>query len=327
MSRLQPRFFACLLAVAGTAGWAQTSSGLIAGPMDITARVLDNHNPGGNVYSDSFFIPGATSDPVQSAERLYLAPLGANFSGHSTNIHPAFSSALAQSDGNGGVGVSSWIAGSAVPGTPSTDQLVAQAVWTQSFSYVGSFDVALSFHFEIPALTVGLIGVAPNRSAPSATETASTMVSLTSFVTHADGTSHSAGHFDYGMSVREYQIPLGPGNYANFADIRITNDIFQNTLTHSGDDYNPEWTLAAVRGDVALATLLPGDTLTFEYTLTASGTTLGGEHGYYAFIGDPFGVDAVSGNFIPTLGPVPEPRPALLLLAGLAWLTQRRRRP
>jgi len=326
MTHLNPRLLAGLLAVAASAAWAQTSSGLVYGPMDITARVLDNHNPGGNVYTDSRVLLDAPFDPVQSAELLYLAPLGANFSGHSPDIHPAFSSALAQGNGNGGVGVSSWIAGNAVPGTPSTDQLVAQATWTQSFTYAGSFEVMLNFHFEIPAVTVGLTGVAPNRSGISKSESATARVTLTSVVTHADGTMHNGGHFDYGLHVEEYQLLLDPGTYANYADITITDDHgFATTLTQSGDSYNPEWTLGAVRGDVALTTLQPGDSVSFIYTITASGTTLGSEHGYYAFVGDPFGVDTVTGNFIPTLGPVPEPRSALLLLAGLGRLAVRRR--
>jgi hypothetical protein len=307
---------------------ADVPNGIVSSPLDLIAQVRDVHNPGGTVFSDNHSVAGAMPSPKQSAEYLYLAPMGANFSGHSTNIHPAFASALSESDGNGGVGVSSWIAGSAVPGTPATDALVAQAIWGQTFTYVGSIDARISFHFEIPALTVGLIGVAPNRNSVSKAESAQTLVTLTSFVTHTDGTRTNAGRFEYGMRADEYQILLGPGVFANFADITITNDIFPNSLTFSGNHFNPEWTLAQVKGDLTLATLAPGESLTYEYTLTATGTTLGGEHGYYAFVGDPFGVDIVVGNLFPTATPVPEPAPVSLLLAGLAvlsWLATQRR--
>ena len=43
--------------------------------------------------------------------------------------------------------------------------------------------------------------------------------------------------------------------------------------------------------DVKLGTLQPGDTVSYVYQLTAQGTTHGGEQGYVAFLGDPFGLD------------------------------------
>ena len=298
----------------------------VGGALDLMAKVQDIHNPGGTVFSDNHAVAGAFPAPKQSAEYLYLAPLGANFSGHSNDIHPAFASALAESDGNGGVGVSSWIAGSAVPGTPATDALVAQATWGQSFQYLGAGDAKISFHFEIPALMVGLIGVAPNRNGISKSESAQTLVTLTSFITHADGTQTNGGSFEYGMRADEYQLPLGPGVYENFGDITITNDIFLNTLTRSGDPFNPEWTLAAVKGDVNLGGPWASATrMTWDYTLTATGTTLGGEHGYYAFIGDPFGVDIVSGNLGVSTAPVPEPQTWALMALGMAAVGWRRR--
>ena len=292
----------------------------VTGPLDLTAKVADIHNPGGTVFSDSHVVFPATPDPKLSAEYLYLAPMGANFSGHSTNISSAFASALAESDGNGGVGVSLWIAGSAVPGSPATDSLVAQAIWGQTMTYVGSVAASIRFHFEIPALTVGLIGVAPNRDGVSKTESAQALVQLTSVITHTDGSQSKGGSFEYGLRADEFQIPLGPGTYANFADITITDDVFNNNLTDNGDQYNPEWTFSAVKGDVALGTLEYGDSITYQYTLTATGSTLGGEHGYYAFIGDPFGVEVVSGNLVLTTAPVPEPQAWALMAFGLACI-------
>jgi hypothetical protein len=313
---------AALLLCAGAE--AQT----VTGPLDLTAKVADIHNPGGTAFSDSQVVFPATPDPKLSAEYLYLPPMGINASGHSTSISSAFASALAESDGNGGVGVSSWIAISAVPGSPATDSLVAQAIWGQTMAYGGADAASIRFHFEIPALMVGLIGVAPNRDAVSKTESAQTLVQLTSVITHTDGTQVQGGSFEYGMRVDEYQILLGPATYANFADITLTNDIFNNELTYNGDAYNPEWTLSAVKGDVALGTLEYGDSITYQYTLTATGSTLGGEHGYYAFIGDPFGVDVVTGNLVLTTAPVPEPQDWALMafgLVGIGWRLRFRR--
>ena len=50
--------------------------------------------------------------------------------------------------------------------------------------------------------------------------------------------------------------------------------------------------------NIKLGTLQPGDTVSYVYQLTAQGTTHGGEQGYVAFLGDPFGLDVTSGNLI-----------------------------
>ena len=43
--------------------------------------------------------------------------------------------------------------------------------------------------------------------------------------------------------------------------------------------------------NIKLGTLEPGDTVSYVYQLTAEGTTHGGEQGFVAFLGDPFGED------------------------------------
>ncbi|HEY1338726.1 MAG TPA: hypothetical protein VGF59_14520, partial [Bryobacteraceae bacterium] len=74
----------------------------------------------------------------------------------------------------------------------------------------------------------------------------------------------------------------------------------------NGESSNPRFSVDAVSTNVTLGTLQPGDTVSYIYQLTAQGTTHGGEQGYMAFLGDPFGVDVVSGNLVLTTE-VPEP--------------------
>jgi hypothetical protein len=326
LDRVLPNTLVAVLTAAGSVlvsvnAWADTP-GFSSSPVDLSARVQDIHNPGGTVFDDHHDVGGAFAVPKQSAEYMYHAPVGLNISGRSRNIQSAFASALAESDGNGGVGVSSWIAFDAVPGTRANDALVAQAQWNESFTYLGSAGVQVNFHFSIPAITVGLIGVAPNRDSPSKTERAFALVTLTSFVVHGDGSRTEAGGFELGLSADEYQIQLSPRTYANYTDVTLTNTNFPAsiplTLTQPNDPYNPEWILDPVSGDRTLATLSYGDALVYQYTLAATGHTRGGERGYYAFIGDPSGIEVIGGNLVVSARPVPEPGTATLMLAGLA---------
>ena len=97
---------------------------------------------------------------------------------------------------------------------------------------------------------------------------------------------------------------------------------FTPVLRFNGDDFNPSYTLDPVALDLDLGVIQPGDTMSWVYTLTAQGTTHGFERGYFAFLGDPFGAEPVTGNLVETLTPsaVPEATPLSLMLLGLAGL-------
>jgi PEP-CTERM motif-containing protein len=97
-------------------------------------------------------------------------------------------------------------------------------------------------------------------------------------------------------------------------------------LRFNGDDFNPSYTLDPVALDLDLGVIGPGDTMSWVYTLTAQGTTHGFERGYYAFIGDPFGGEVVTGNLVQTIGPsadAPEPTTSALIMLGFAGLLMR----
>ena len=315
---------------------ARAQSATVPGsPLDLTAFVHEATLPGGTIFEDANSVLDASSDPKQSAEYLYLASKGINFSGRSLNISRAFASSLAESDGNGGVGVTSWIAGDAgSPGQNAVNQLVSQAIWTQDFTNNGSAPVSISLSLHIPALEVGLIGVAPNRDSVSATETAQAEAILQSTITHADGSTAAGASFDFGLRAFEQQFFLGPGNLANFADVQFlgangSNAQLFDSFSFNGSDSNPRFSLDSVVAKVILGSLQPGDTVSYVYTLTAQGTTHGGEHGYVAFLGDPFGVDVTGGNLVLSSEPVPEPATEILDWAGLGLIAgvPRLRRP
>jgi PEP-CTERM motif-containing protein len=305
--------------------------GVVGSAIDLSANVSEAILPGGTVFQDSRPLLGTEPDPKQSAELLHLSDRGVNGSGRSTNISGAFASSLAESDGNGGVGVSQLLFGDpgGAAGQDVVRQLVGQSLWTQTFVYNGTPAVDVTLHLHIPALEVGLLGVAPMRDAPSATETAQAVARLDAVVTHADGTFSKGGSFEFGLRAFERQLISG-SQFINFGDIDIigaANPSLFGSLKFNGDDFQPRWTLDSVSTAVKLGTLQQGDTLSYVYTLTAEGTTHGFEHGYLAFLGDPFGVDTVGDNLGVTvaLSDVPEPGTCALLVFGLAGLAASRK--
>jgi hypothetical protein len=207
--------------------------------------------PGGSVFSDSTVVDTGAPDAAPSVNPLRTTR-GVNASGRSTQISQGFASSQADAHGNGGVGVTNLLFGNPQPGSPAVDQLAAQSLWTQTFSNTGATDIKLALNVHIPDMEVGLIGVAPNRDAPSATETAKTEVSLATTINRADGSLVHGATFTFGLNVHEQQLVLGPNNFANFAvlDPIVTGtlpaiDPFAS-LRDNGDDFDPRFTIDAL---------------------------------------------------------------------------------
>jgi hypothetical protein len=138
---------AACLAVALMAGQTVRGGEIIGAPIDLFASVHEAVLPGGTIFDDTHSVTGALTTPKQSAEYLYLASKGENLSGRPTSIQGAFASALAESDGNGGVGVTAWIGGSpSISNAAAIGQLVSQATWKQNFTYNGTIPAASSVH-------------------------------------------------------------------------------------------------------------------------------------------------------------------------------------
>jgi hypothetical protein len=308
---------------------------IVGAPIDISAFVHEGLLPGGTIFENTQTVTGAFTTPKQSAELLHLASNGENLSGRSTNIQGAFASALAESDGNGGVGVTAWIGGSPSNTNPAAiGQLVSQATWTQNFTYNGTIPAPISVHLSIPSIVVGLIGVPPERDSFSATETAKAEATLQTTIIHPDLSTSPGGSFDFGLSAFERQLILHPGVFENFADVKFlgannsTVSLFQS-FKDNGDPFNPRFSLDAVSANVSLGTLQPGDTVSYVYQLTAEGTTHGAEQGYMAFLGDPFGAEVTSGNLVLSTTTVSVPEPAtwinVVIGLGIAGRVFRRR--
>jgi MYXO-CTERM domain-containing protein len=320
--------------------WGQSviAGEIVGAPIDLSAFVHEALIPGATIFEDTHTVTGASTTPTQSAEYFYSASKGENLSGRSTNITGAFASSLAESNGNGGVGVTAFIGGSPSNSNPAAiGQLVSEATWAQTFTYNGTIPAAISLQLHIPALQVGLIGVAPNRDSVSATETAEAEATLETTIIHPDSSTSRGASFEFGLSAFEQQLIIRPGDFANFADVRFlganasTVSLF-DSFKDNGDRSNPRFSIDAVTTNVKLGTLQPGDTVSYVYKLLAEGTTHGGEHGYVAFLGDPFGLDLVSDNLVlsidatETPGAVPEPASWALALLGLAFVGARGRR-
>lgn len=319
----KPVVLTACLAVTLMAGEVRGDT-IVGAPIDLSAFVHEGLRPGGTIFEDTHSVTGALTTPKQSAQYLYLASKGQNLSGRSTNITGAFASALTESDGNGGVGVTAFIGGSPSSTNPAAiGQLVSQATWKQNFTYNGTIPALISLQLHIPALEIGLIGVPPNRDSISATETAEAKATLEATIIHPDSSTSPGASFEFGLRAFERQLVIRPGDFANFADVGFlgvnssTASLFDSFMDN-GSDSNPRFTLDSVTANVKLGTLQPGDTVSYVYQLTAQGTTHGGEQGYVAFLGDPFGVDVISGNLVLSADSVPEasvPEPATWMLS------------
>jgi hypothetical protein len=304
------------------------SGEIVGAPIDLSAFVHEALLPGGTIFEDTHAVTGAFTTPNQKAEYLYLASVGENLSGRSTKIQGAFASALAESDGNGGVGVTAWIGANPSKSNPAAiGQLVSRATWQQSFTYNGTIPASISLHLNIPALQVGLIGVPPMRDEASVTETAEAKATLTAAIIHPDLRTSPGASFEFGMRAFETQLGSGNGSLNNFADYEFigvndrTKHLFDDAfIIKFIDPFNPRFDMKAVSTDVSLGTLQPGDTVSYVYQLTAQGTTNGGEQGYVAFLGDPLGQDVISGNLVLSVGSVPEPATWVLSVIGLVGI-------
>ena len=318
-----PSAVAVLLAtLAARVGADPLPPDVFAAPATFSVSVEENRLPGGNVFRDGQVVDTGQAGAPSSVQRLHAIDHSANFSGRSAQIDSGFASAQADQIGNGGVGVTSWLA--ITPGVSVTSQVVATALWTQTFSNLGSSDTKLSLNLHIPEMEVGLIGVPPNRSGPSDTETATAKVDLAVTINRADGTFEHGGDLSFGMEAIERQNPLGPGVFANFPRVDLFdsgNLLFNPFLTFkdNGDPFVPKFSLDDLSFTQLLGTLHPGDILSYVYTLTVVGTTHGGEQGFLAFIGDPFDLTASGPGLEVTAiaAAVPEPSTWMLSVFGL----------
>jgi len=307
------------------------SFGVVGSPIELSSNVSEAILPGanGNVFQNSNPLFGTEPNPNQSSELLHISSVGVNPSSRS-NVSGAFSSSLAESNGNGGVGVSQLIFG--LPNPDGSDQnvarqLVAQSLWTQTFHYTGTPTVDLTLHLRIPSLQVELFGIPPNRDNPSFTETAEASARVDTVITHPDGTFSHGGSFELGLREFETQLPNPPFGLLNFADLDLLGNV-PVALLQEDTDFPQSRVRFRIDNiivtDVDLGMLNTGDTLSYVYTLTAEGTTHGFERGYDAFLGDPFGVDVVTDNLTVTVSPVgaevPEASTSAMMLLGLAAL-------
>lgn len=327
-----PSAAAILLATQAATVWAgDTPAGLFVAPATFSVSVEENLLPGGNVFKDGQVVNTGDVGAVPSAQRLHTTEHSSNFSGRSTQIEQGFASAQADNTGNGGVGVTNWLA--ITPGVNVTSQLAAKAVWTQTFTNTGSTGIKLSLSLHIPDMEVGLIGVPPNRTGPSDTETALTQVDLATSINRADGTLEHGGDFTFGMKVSEKQFALGTGpNVTTFSNFAVVDPFSSGklpinpflTLKDNGSESVPKFTIDKLSFTQTLGTLHPGDILSYVYTLTAEGTTHGAEQGYLAFLGDPFDFTASGGGFEVTAATAPEPASWVLSMLGLVLIAVNR---
>jgi hypothetical protein len=273
---------ACL-AVALMAGQDVRAQLIGSQNINLSAFVHEAVLPGGTIFEDSHTVTGAPITPKQGVDSLYRASQWENLSGRSTQIQGAFASALAQSDGHVGVGVTAFIGASPSKTNPAAiGQLVSEATREQSFSSTGTVPASISLHLTIPTLEVGLIGVEPFRDSMSATETAEAKATLETTILHPDHSTSHETNFVFGVLAHESQNPLPTGGLSNIA---VFDNLGANTnsasLFNSLKVNGTRGTLDSVSTDIMLADVQPGDTVSYVSQLVAQGTTHGGGTGIW----------------------------------------------
>ena len=112
-------------------------------------------------------------------------------------------------------------------------------------TYNGTVSALISLQLHIPALAVGLIGVPPNRSGISTTETAEAKATLQATIIHPNSSTSPGASFEFGLKTFERQLFLSPGNFENFADVEFigvnnsTVSLFKS-FKDNGDFFQPK---------------------------------------------------------------------------------------
>jgi hypothetical protein len=251
--------------------------------------VQKNLLPGGNVFSDGEVVDTGQPDASTSVGHLHRTDHSSNFSGRSTQIDQGFASAQADNSGNGGVGSTNWLG--ITPGVDVSSQLVATALWTQTFTNTATADITLSLTAH-PGHGSRLDRSAAQPYRTERHETALTQADLAVTINRADGTLEHGRDFTFGVKVREQQLPLivvGPNpvplvnNFAvvdPFSSGRLPINPFR-TLRNNGSSSAPKYTIDYLSFVQAMGTLHPGDILSYVYALTAEGTTHGAGRAFW----------------------------------------------
>jgi hypothetical protein len=124
-------------------------------------------------------------------------------------------------------------------------------------------------HLNIPTIQVGLPGVPPRCSSPSATETAEAKAEVDMVVTHPDGILVQ-GIFEFRLREFETLVPSRQQSLLNLPDKQLLEhpnpSVFTPTLRFNDDDFNPSYTLDPVSLDLDLGVIQAGDTMSWVYT-------------------------------------------------------------
>jgi PEP-CTERM motif len=251
---------------------------------------------------------------LQAAQSLVID--GLPFPNQPNSQNAGFASSAAAVGGLFGVGVN----GFHFPNSLPPNRYFASGNWTQTLTNNSAVTQVSTAIISVPAPTIRFFGVGnsfPPGANPGLDASAEVNITLSSTLTHADGSSGEQKIlFEYGMHTLRAPI-VG----VLLAD--PTDDALGNLSRFDEPDGSFGFRLLpVVTKNFSFGSVGPGESLEFGYDYFATASTGFGETAVFAAIGDPFNLTAGGGHFEFQVGGAPTaiPEPGTLALLGVGLI-------
>lgn len=296
--------------------WAAISAGPAAaapildfGPVEVAVSSVFRN--GGNSNED---FDGGVVEPFDTTvfSTLVQPDLFFRFPTSPSALPAGFVSAAFSGDRKGGVGTS---------GVIIRDQTLGQAraTFTEAVTNLSDEPVGMFVTYVIPGLEATIF---PGSVIGNTNVQAFAAARLNATVLDASGAELSRDRiFTYELG----QAPPPPGGDGIFRSADLADEQGDGFLISAAGVRGVEY--GSFEGTRFLPTIPVGGTLIFEYQFEAAGSTISREHGFQAFVGDPFDLSAGGGFDIRLAQPsaVPEPATVVLVPGALVALLLARR--
>ena len=304
---------AALLLIASFAPVSVSAAGIELSDVGITARATFSSQQ--VPEKSDFVVREAPPDQLlQAAQALVIE--GQPFPNQPNSQGAGFASSAGTVGGVFGVGVNGFHFENSLP----PNDYFASGKWTQTLTNNSAVTQVSTGIISVPAPTIRFFGVGnsfPPGANPGLDASAEVNITLSSTLTHADGSSDEPKvHFEYGMHTLRAPI-VGV----------LLADPTDDALGALSQFDEPDGSfgfrlLPVVTKNFSFGSVGPGESLEFGYDYFATASTGFGETAVFAAIGDPFNLTTGGGHFEFRVGGAPTaiPEPGTLALLGIGLI-------